>query len=201
MEWQSKLSLDFAYLFAFCFNLGDFFLNLEDDVVPVQHFVRQSLAFVQEREDAGDDWSSLQVSNYLSIGRLYRCNDLRRLVDLILIAYTRMPVDFIMHHFDVLSMADHFKEFRKVPPLLEHTGIHSTIDVESIRARVTKKYDRLKRTNPPVALLTSNMTQWLNFSLDAAYKSGKGHFFWARHVQKVPEHHQNAKIMSQIVDI
>ena len=65
---------------------------------------------------------TLQFSNYLSIGRFYRCADLTRLVDLILISYSRMPVDFIMHHFDVLEMTDHFREFRHQPPLLDHTG-------------------------------------------------------------------------------
>ena len=74
---------------------GDFFMNLEDDIVPVNHFVREALAYVRQREEAKEDWSSLQFSNYLSIGRLYRSTDLGRLVDLILISYTRMPVDFI----------------------------------------------------------------------------------------------------------
>ena len=119
MEWQAKLSLDFAFLFSFCSILvrhntscrlltmtmifqGDFFMNLEDDIVPVNHFVREALAYVRQREEAKEDWSSLQFSNYLSIGRLYRSTDLGRLVDLILISYTRMPVDFISRKFDLL---------------------------------------------------------------------------------------------------
>jgi len=40
----------------------------------------------------------------MSIGRLYKDHDLGKLVDLILIAYTKQPVDFIMHHFDVLQV-------------------------------------------------------------------------------------------------
>ena len=66
------------------------------------------------------------------IGRFYRCSDLHRLVELILLSYTRQPVDFIMHHFDVLQMADQFREFRRMPPLIEHIGAKSTIDVESV---------------------------------------------------------------------
>ena len=66
------------------------------------------------------------------IGRFYRCSDLHRLVELILLSYTRQPVDFIMHHFDVLQMADQFREFRRTPPLIEHIGAKSTIDVESV---------------------------------------------------------------------
>ena len=82
------------------------------------------------------------------------------------------------------------------------------IDVESIRARVTRKYESFKKTNPTGAILSTNMTQWQNFSLEAAYHTGHGnnlqitqplanlenylfsfslpclgHFFWARHVR------------------
>ena len=94
MEWQTKLSLDFAFLFSFASGLGsDFFMNLEDDIVPISHFVREAFAFMDSMQE---EWSSLQFSNYLSIGRLYRCRDLSLLVDLILISYTRQPVDFIV---------------------------------------------------------------------------------------------------------
>ena len=110
-------------------------MNLEDDIVPVKNFVREAFAYVKIREDAHEDWSSLQFSNYLSIGRFYRCRDLSRLVDLILISYLRMPVDFIMHHFDVLEMTDHFREFRHQPPLLEHTGVKSTIGKSKFTSR------------------------------------------------------------------
>ena len=72
-------------------------------------------------------------ADHCVLGRFYRAKDLPRLVDLILISYKKMPVDFIMHHFDVLELADHFKEFRKNPPLIEHAGVLSTIDVESKR--------------------------------------------------------------------
>ena len=93
-------------------------MNLEDDVVITsKNFVRETFSYVQQREENRDDWSSLQFSNYLSIGRFYRSNDLRwyfiffmhfyhftfffliysKLVELILLSYTRQPVDFIMH--------------------------------------------------------------------------------------------------------
>ncbi len=112
-------------------------MNLEDDIVPKNHFVNETFLYIDERTEKDEDfWSSIQFSNYLSIGRLYRSTDLPRLVQLILISFTRQPVDFIMHHFDVLEMADNFREFRRKPPLLEHRGSQSTIDVESMRAKV-----------------------------------------------------------------
>ena len=44
-------------------------MNLEDDVMPIQNFVRETFKYVQQRDDLKDDWSSLQFSNYLSIGK------------------------------------------------------------------------------------------------------------------------------------
>ena len=41
---------------------------------------------------------------WLSIGRLYKDKDLAKLVDLILIAYTKQPVDFVLHYFDVIQV-------------------------------------------------------------------------------------------------
>ena len=36
-------------------------MNLEDDIVPVKNFVREAFAYVKVREEAHEDWSSLQV--------------------------------------------------------------------------------------------------------------------------------------------
>ena len=77
-------------------------------------------------------------------------------------------------------LSDRFKEHRRNPPLLEHFGALSTIDVESIRTKVTRKYERFKKANPP-AKLTTTMDHWQNFTLEAAYRPYLGHFFWARH--------------------
>ena len=57
-----------------------------------------------------------------------------------------------------------------------------TIDVESIRARITRKYEAFKKANPP-AKLSTNISQWENFKLEAAYRPGMGHFFWGRQIK------------------
>lgn len=179
MEWQAKLSLDFAFLFSYCSNQADYFMNLEDDIVPGKHLVNETLKYVTEREQSEEDWSSIQFSKFLSIGRLYRSRDLGKLVDLVLISYTRQPVDYIMHHFDVLQLADGFKEFRRNPPLLTHRGSHSTLDTEALKARVTRKYNPAKRKSPP-ATVSTNMTAWQGNKVEACYFEIKGqHYFWA----------------------
>ena len=105
--------MDFAYLFSYARTMGssDYFLNLEDDVRPAAvddgpapDFVAGVLAFIDEQNRFNPDWSSLIFSKFLSIGRLWRTSDLPKLVDLVLIAYDKQPVDYIMAHFDMLQV-------------------------------------------------------------------------------------------------
>lgn len=188
-RWQTKLSLDFAYLFSCAFQLpSDFFINLEDDVEPTEEeFYSKVIQFVHEQNQLTPEWNSLIFSNWLSIGRLYRTVDLVKLVDLILIAYRKQPVDFIMHHFDAIQMADRFREIRRKPPLLEHVGRVSTLDhlqeLAGSTAKMAQKLNKLKRMNPPASLAT-NITTWQNFNVNASYfaqnASSGPTYFWGK---------------------
>ena len=52
----------------------------------------------------------------------------------------------------------------------------------SILRRIRIRYETFKKANPP-ARLSTNMTQWEDFQLEATYKPGVGHFFWARKIK------------------
>ena len=186
-NWQAKLSLDFAFLFSYCSQLpSKYFLNLEDDVIPTKpNFLHDMMSYVEEQNEKHPYWNSLIFSNWLSIGRLYHTRKLKKLVDLILIAYDKQPVDFIMHHFEVLQMADRFHEFRRKPPLFEHIGDVSTMEEpnESYvkQEKVDKKLNDLKATNPPGAVST-NISQWQDNNINNSYypSNKTSAYFWGR---------------------
>jgi hypothetical protein len=50
-RWQTKLVLDFSYLFSYCEALSTFFVLLKDDVVPEENFVAKTLDFVKDNAD------------------------------------------------------------------------------------------------------------------------------------------------------
>ena len=52
-EWRSKLSLDFAFLFAYCEGMSTYFLNMEDDVLPEVGFLEKALTFADEKTKEG----------------------------------------------------------------------------------------------------------------------------------------------------
>jgi len=187
-NWQAKLSLDFAFLFSYCSQLqSNYFLNLEDDVVPInKKFVSDILLFTKEQNEKYPHWSSLIFSNWLSIGRLYRTRELKKLVDLILISYEKQPVDFIMHHFDVIQMADRSREFRRKPSLFDHIGDISTMEEGPwIKQKYNIRLNQLKLQNPP-AVLSTNMSQWQGYNLNYAYfpSNKSNHYFWGRKFSK-----------------
>jgi hypothetical protein len=101
---------------------------------------------------------------------------------MILISYEKQPVDFIMHHFEVIQMADKFREFRRKPSLLRHIGAVSTIeDDPSAKKRYNVKMNQLKHHNPP-AVITTNITQWQGYTINNAYfPTNKSEaYFWGR---------------------
>ena len=186
-NWQAKLSLDFAFLFSYCSQLqSDYFINLEDDVVPINKtFLHDMLNFVEDENVRYPYWNSLLFSDWLSIGRLYRTHDLRKLVDMILISYEKQPVDFIMHHFELIQMADKFQEFRRKPGLFKHIGDVSTIeDNIAIKKKKNERSNRLKSENP-LAVLTTNISQWQGYGIRNAYfpNNGSHSYFWGRRFQ------------------
>ena len=63
------------------------------------------MSFVDEQSQFNPHWSSLSFSQHLSIGRLYRTQDLNKLVDLILIAYNRQVRPAMTHSFSIDLMA------------------------------------------------------------------------------------------------
>ena len=184
-NWQAKLSLDFAFLFSYCAQIpkSDYFLNLEDDVIPINTtFIHDIMSFIDEQNLNHPYWNSLLFSDWLSIGRLYRTHDLKKLVEMILISYEKQPVDFIMHHFEVIQMADKFQEFRRKPGLFKHIGDVSTIeDNPLVKRKRNIKMNQWKSQNPR-AMLSTNISHWQEHTINNAYfPSNKSDvYFWGR---------------------
>jgi hypothetical protein len=58
--WQQKIAKSDLKI-----NLGlsNYFVNLEDDILPQKHFVTSILEFIEEQNKIGD-WSSLLLSRW-----------------------------------------------------------------------------------------------------------------------------------------
>ena len=85
-----------------------------------------------------------------------------------------------MAHFDMLQMADKYREIRHSPPLLVHFGQVSTMvkgddplgsnnKTAYLARQAIRKLNRLKGQNPEIISIETNMTQWSNYSIDGTY--------------------------------
>ncbi len=152
------------------------------------HFVRAALQFASDVERTHPEWVSLSLSRHLSIGRLYRTQTLPRLVPFILTSYLSQPVDFLMHYFDALQLADGFRPdaFRRGRPLFRHFGDVSTketfarMDREAKGSGGGKKKKKKTKTNPSANLYT-NLSPWKRkMRLEDAYRKSPPSAFRGR---------------------
>ncbi|XP_040563402.1 alpha-1,6-mannosyl-glycoprotein 4-beta-N-acetylglucosaminyltransferase [Lepeophtheirus salmonis] len=171
IEWRSKICLDFSFLMSYCSELSGatYFMHLEDDVVPLKGFINATMDFIDSQNSS--EWTSLQLSDYTSIGRLYKTSDLHKLVDFILIFYTKMPVDWLMAEYDRLQVPDNLEIHKINKSLFTHSGKVSSKELflkkEAMEAN--KKYDKLKGENPSAVTLLTNMRQYQYFALNNSY--------------------------------
>ncbi|CAH1256767.1 MGAT4C [Branchiostoma lanceolatum] len=176
VKWRSKQCVDYAFLFSYCRDLSEFYLQLEDDVVSSENYLTTIRTFMTAQTAA---WSMLEFSELGFIGKLLRSSDLQRLADFLLLFYEEMPNDFLIRHF--LKLLPHRETFVRRPSLFQHIGKHSSlvgkeqnlVDAFYV-ATLKRKYN--DSDNPPAAVST-NMAAFGEYKPQLAYSTEPG-FFW-----------------------
>uniref|UniRef100_A0A6A7FPM1 Alpha-1,3-mannosyl-glycoprotein 4-beta-N-acetylglucosaminyltransferase C-like n=1 Tax=Hirondellea gigas TaxID=1518452 RepID=A0A6A7FPM1_9CRUS len=182
VQWRTKQVLDFAFLFWYAYSRqpSDYYLILEDDVVAARHFVTAAKDFVQLHSKR--HWVALQLSNFLVIGQLVKCEDMGRLVSFLLLFYKEHPVDMLFNHWVSMMAPERppkYSPYRRVPGLFQHIGIHSTLANKTQRLRDTTfslVRRRYSHVNPPAEVM-STIRQYRSFMARSAYSSAPG-MFW-----------------------
>jgi len=171
--WRTKLVLDYAFLFSFCSKISEYFVNVEDDAEPAENYVSKIRNLVEREKNVA--WVSLRMSQFLSIGRLYRSFVLPHLVSFLLSAYTQQPVDYLMQHFDRIFLANLYRGSRiSEEPIFSHRGRISS--KESLKDS-NINFDLSKAGNPKGAILSTNMrTVGSNNVSNAYYSVGVSYF-------------------------
>ncbi|XP_064116766.1 alpha-1,6-mannosyl-glycoprotein 4-beta-N-acetylglucosaminyltransferase-like isoform X3 [Macrobrachium nipponense] len=180
VKWRVKQVLDFAFLFWYTWivNPSSYYLVLEDDVLSATHFVSSIKDFVQVHEN--HKWMSLemflQLSGFIIIGQLLRCQDLNSLATFLLLFHREHPVDFLFKYWVSLMAPERPPDglpSRRIPGLFQHIGIHSTLanKTQPIKDN-TFGLDsrRISHTNPEARVVTT-MKQYQSFGPEQAYSS------------------------------
>ncbi|XP_066275199.1 alpha-1,6-mannosyl-glycoprotein 4-beta-N-acetylglucosaminyltransferase-like, partial [Branchiostoma lanceolatum] len=124
VRWRSKQCVDYAFLFQYCRNLSEYYLQLEDDVVSARNFFTGIKEYLERV--CLDDWTMLEFSELGFIGKLFRSSELQRFADFLLLFYQELPADLFLNPF--LEIVQPTKRiFKRYPSLFQHVGQHSSL--------------------------------------------------------------------------
>ncbi|EFO21313.2 UDP-GlcNAc:a-1,3-D-mannoside b-1,4-N-Acetylglucosaminyltransfe rase IV [Loa loa] len=190
MYWRTKQNLDYIYLMLYSQQRGEYYLQLEDDVLAKAGYVSRIRKFIDGR--ASDDWLMLEFSSLGFIGKLFRTSDLTLLLQFIAMFHKQKPVDwlldllFINRYCNPGNSTKHCAEtvkqhrIRHRPSLFQHMGVHSSLagKIQKLRERDFGKAQFYipHRDNPP-AKITTTLKTYMLFDIENAYTGSN--YYWA----------------------
>ncbi|XP_035672066.1 alpha-1,6-mannosyl-glycoprotein 4-beta-N-acetylglucosaminyltransferase-like [Branchiostoma floridae] len=138
VRWRSKQCVDFAFLFQYCQNLSQYYMQLEDDVVSAENFFSGIQRYLNRMKY--EHWTMLEFSELGFIGKLFRSSDLQLLADFFLLFYQELPADLLLRAFVRITQPYEWR-FLHRPSLFQHVGVHSSLDgkIQTLRDRAFGK--------------------------------------------------------------
>lgn len=175
VSFRSKQNLDYAFLIHYSAGLGQYYLQLEDDVSSAKNFLTSIKRHIEEQEAKKTAWAMLEFSALGYIGKLYRSAHLPLLARFLYIFYQEMPCDWLMSHFRELLTQKEPILFK--PSLFQHMGTFSSFQGTYNKLK-DKDFEEGLYTNPAAEVYSDMSTYQKNFP-KLAWDAGEG-FFWGR---------------------
>ena len=184
--WRSKQALDFSFLYFYCANLGQYFLQLEDDVLSEDNYLPKIKDFINSRTSK---WSTLEFGARGCIGMLYKTMHLASLAKYCRMNYFLMPVDWLFRVFNEIWLYGNEKSNVYEQAIFKHIGAYSSLDgqirmLEDIKDIFNLEILRVPRvyndaSNPKAIVDTSISEHVANYSIEKPYTGGN---FWGRRI-------------------
>jgi len=124
VEWRSKQNIDYSYMFLYCRNISQYYMQLEDDVITTKNYIKEIRKFVVSRP-VKPKWFCLQFSHLGFIGKLFRSSDLKIIAEYILMFYAEQPGDLLLNYLKRIKTQ--WKDILRKPSLFQHQGIVSSL--------------------------------------------------------------------------
>ncbi|KAL3870779.1 hypothetical protein ACJMK2_038822 [Sinanodonta woodiana] len=102
--------------------MAEYYVHIEDDVITRQGYVREISDFINA---SGSSWSVLELSLVGAIGKVFRNDDLPKLVNLLTSFFEEQPVDYIFMYFKSITVQT--KQYVRVPTVFKHIGAKCTL--------------------------------------------------------------------------
>ncbi|KAL9950749.1 hypothetical protein ACROYT_G043304 [Oculina patagonica] len=183
--WRSKQNIDFTFLMCYCHGLSQYYLHLEDDVLPAPSFYPKLRDFIFSVKTP---WPILDACFEGHVAKVYHGNDLENLATYFYLMYDEMPVDWLIIFWRKIKYDRPYDQEFIFPPasLFQHLGTHSSFAENKNRRKMGEQYFdqydvKYKGLNPP-AIIRSQMTSNHGLPQDA-YNKGYG-YFWTKELKK-----------------
>ncbi|KAI6646417.1 Alpha-1,3-mannosyl-glycoprotein 4-beta-N-acetylglucosaminyltransferase A-like [Oopsacas minuta] len=192
LYWRSKQVLDYTFLMWYAATKGDYYIQLEDDIIGARGYLQHIQSYVDSSDHHDDSWLFINFSLLGFIGKLFRASDLTPLIQYMLLFYYRQPVDWLLTNYlrdmmcflgqaeqECIENMDKSSPFF-VPSLFQHIGTTSSLKGK-VQELVDLTFDNfIDNLNPPASLSTLFKTYDTN-TLSKVYL-GQG-YFWGMSVQ------------------
>ncbi|XP_052216075.1 alpha-1,6-mannosyl-glycoprotein 4-beta-N-acetylglucosaminyltransferase-like isoform X2 [Dreissena polymorpha] len=200
VEWRTKQNLDYAYLFAYCESLSEYFIQIEDDVITASNFIQEIRNAIIRLENSKPPWFEISFSSLGFIGKLFRSPDLCMLSKYLILFQLQKPCDLLMN--DLRNIMLQPQEIRNEKSLFQHMGV-----VSSLPGKIQKLVDtafkdkqatflsqqlqkdlngqfKIFNTSNPAANLDTSLETFDAFNAERAYLNTMFGFFWAKTPKK-----------------
>ncbi|VDM46190.1 unnamed protein product [Toxocara canis] len=176
MYWRTKQNLDYVFLMLYCQRRGEYYLQLEDDVLTRPGFVSRIHNFTAQR--SAESWLMIEFSTLGFIGKLFRSSDLPLLAQFIVLFHREKPVDWLLDLIFVNRYCHPEKSpkqcnevtrqyrIRSRPSLFQHVGVHSSLagKLQILRERDFGKAQLyIPHTNNPPAKISTNLVAYKSY--------------------------------------
>lgn len=187
VKWRSKQCIDYALLFAYCRQLGHYYLQLEDDVSVSATYFREMKNFIRVRGQS--KWSNLQFGTSGFIGMLFKSSDLGRLALFVKMYYWIFPVDILFRHYNDIHLYGNTPKDVYRPPLFRHLGHESSLKGQTrklegglVHAKQKPNTRRYTDATNPSAFISTNIPLFGSHSIDGPYRTTNLGYFWGKGV-------------------
>lgn len=181
VRWRSKQIIDFSFLSCYCYGLGKYHLQLEDDVIASPYYYLKLKDFIEGYE-AKEQWFTLDASVMGYIGKVHHNYDLNEIASFYYIFFDEMPVDWMEYNWREIKGQVNRWRFRAAS-LFQHIGLISSLKnkkMPSTEPYFDKHSQKFLGLNPPATLYTDLIEQ-KNTKLNSAYGQGGGYFWGTCH--------------------
>lgn len=179
VTFRSKQNVDYSFLMHYSAGLGQYYLQLEDDVHSAKNFLTAIKRRIDETEVKKITWAMLEFSSLGYIGKLYKSDHLPLLARFLFLFYQEMPCDWLMTHFRVVMTQKEVILFK--PSLFQHIGVFSSFQGTYNKLK-DKDFEEGFYGNPLAEVYSDMATYQKNFP-KLAWDAGEG-FFWGRSPEK-----------------